>query len=111
MCCTVLNVTNLIILGSLYHIVVYLWPFHPRALARRIAEHLQTARRQTRHSLFLQAAGLAIRPVPHCRDAGIPLLNRPRIVGIVPECFALFGCRDVDALQVAHETTARHSRK
>lgn len=37
MCHTVLNVKTPIILGNLYHIVTHLRPFHPRALARRIA--------------------------------------------------------------------------
>ena len=108
-CCTALHAESSILYSDLNHSMVHLRTFLPRTLTRRIAQHLQTARRQTRQSLFLHHARLAIRSVPHCRHARVPLFNRSRIVGIVPECFTLFGSRDVDALQVAHEATAGDS--
>ena len=110
-CCAAIHAESSILYSKLNHSMIHLWTFLPGTITRRIAEHLQTARRQTRQSLFLHHARLAIRPVPHCRHARVPLFNRPRIVGIVPECFALFGSRDLDALQVAHEATAGDSCK
>lgn len=80
---------------------------HPQTLSRRILQHIQTRTGKTRHFLLLEMLSRtqAIRSVPNGRDQRIPIIN-DSLFRLVPQRVAPFGCRDVDALQVAHEAAA-----
>lgn len=84
----------------------YPGPLHPRPFARRISQHIQTRRWQTGQPLFphMSARGRIIRAPSHGRDARVPAVaHGARDARRVPERFAAFRSRDIDALEVAHE--------
>lgn len=98
---------------TLDHILRHPRLLHPQTLRRRILQHIQTRTGQTRHLLLperMLSRTRAIRSVPDGRDQRIPIVNGS-LFRLVPQRVAPFGCRDVDALQVAHEAAAGGARE